>query len=1398
MDNQQQASPSPTSPPPAAPVQRRPHHVWRWVAGTLGALTLLLAAGVAWLWHSDAGTAQLLARVPGLSMSGQRGRLTGGAFSIERLVWQSSTLRVEVQGLSWRNAEWRARPHAGAWVALALDQPRAQRVTVTTSPATEPQPKSKPPQDLKLPLEVVAPAFQIDTLQVGSGAPITGLRADLHVGAGQGGEHRVERLVLERAGVAVRGELRIGAAAPMRLQGVIGAAVAPSAAHPWRAGARLGGTLPAVAIDAQLQAGRDATAQARASLLPFAPWPLASMEARWQGVDLSAFAPGLPKTRLGGEVHTVGEGLQAGGTAGTTTLQLAVRNAEPGPWDAARLPVHSVAARLTGRPGSDVPVALDDMVIELAGAHKAGRVTGHARWDVRQLQLVAELQGVQPAQVLTSAPPLKIGGPLQFTLRGLAAPGQPPASGAQAGRLQGQWQARLEGELDRPHSPPVQLQSEGSFEHRPDGALTLVLDRLAATGGGGAQASARAERSAGGTWHVVSKGDLQRFDPGVWWPAADGGRAGSALSARWQADIQWLATVAGPFLSAVRGRADVAIEPSRLAGVPLQGEGRLNATAEGATLQGRLQAARNTLRLDGRFGGNTPQWQAEVKAPELAALAPLQALMPETAGRWFPRGGVLQGEARVAGSGTALRTQGRLNVDGLRSPALTLAQARAQWQLEGRAPNDPVLLQLQAGGIELGTQRVDRLDARLQGSLASHTFTLDAASPLRPPEWVLAAAQANAPGAAVPAGSALHLALQGHWQPAAEGGRWQGTVQSLQAAPRRGGAPWLAAQGLQGQVQFDAAGQPVQASLAPGRVALFAGGVRWRQARWQAPAAAGQLPRIALDAQVEPLQVAPLLARLQPQFGWQGDLALGGHAVVDSSNGLNADVAIERVRGDLAMQFQGVQRTLGLSALRVALLADRGRWRVSERVEGRNVGLLQGEQSTQAEAGGLLPSAAGPLAGNIEARVPDLAVWTPWLPAGWSVAGQLQATASLAGRVGAPQVSGRVGGQQLAIDNLFQGVHLRDGQVAVALQGDRATVERFVFHGNGDGTLQVTGAARFGDAPSANLHATAQRFRVLDRVDRRVVVSGSADAGFQAQRLAVNGRFRVDEGLVDVSQSDAQQLGDDVVVVNLPPGAPSPFAKRGGAATSASGTSAAKGGSASAPADIDVAVDLGDALRLRGRGIDTGLKGQLRVTTPKGQLAVNGVVRVDGGTYTAYNQNLLIERGTLVFTGDVASPRLDLLAVRPDLDMRVGVQAIGRATDPRVKLYSDAGLSDMDTLTWLVLGRAPEGLGRDDTALLQRAALALYAGDKNSSNKGIVQKLGLDELSLHRGSGDAEGTIVSLGKQLSKRLFVGYERALATAGGTWQLIYRVFGRMTLRARTGDEESVDAVWTWAWE
>jgi translocation and assembly module TamB len=57
--------------------------------------------------------------------------------------------------------------------------------------------------------------------------------------------------------------------------------------------------------------------------------------------------------------------------------------------------------------------------------------------------------------------------------------------------------------------------------------------------------------------------------------------------------------------------------------------------------------------------------------------------------------------------------------------------------------------------------------------------------------------------------------------------------------------------------------------------------------------------------------------------------------------------------------------------------------------------------------------------------------------------------------------------------------------------------------------------------------------------------------------------------------------------------------------------------------------------------------------------------------------------------------------------------------------------------------------------------------------------------------------VVSLCKQVSKRVYVGYERALSAAGGTWELVYRIAGRLMLRAQAGDDSGIDAIWNWRW-
>ena len=168
-----------------------------------------------------------------------------------------------------------------------------------------------------------------------------------------------------------------------------------------------------------------------------------------------------------------------------------------------------------------------------------------------------------------------------------------------------------------------------------------------------------------------------------------------------------------------------------------------------------------------------------------------------------------------------------------------------------------------------------------------------------------------------------------------------------------------------------------------------------------------------------------------------------------------------------------------------------------------------------------------------------------------------------------------------------------------------------------------------------------------------------------------------------------------------------------------------------------------------------------------------------------------------MFTGDVANPRLDVLALRTNVDIDVGVAITGTTQSPRVRLYSNPELSETDKLSWLVLGRDPAGLGRADTAVLQRAAVALLAGEGEAPTDTLMRNLGLDDFSVRQDEDTAgtRETVVSLGKQLSRRWYVGYERGVNATVGTWQLIYRVAQRFTLRAQSGAENALDAIWVW---
>jgi translocation and assembly module TamB len=269
-------------------------------------------------------------------------------------------------------------------------------------------------------------------------------------------------------------------------------------------------------------------------------------------------------------------------------------------------------------------------------------------------------------------------------------------------------------------------------------------------------------------------------------------------------------------------------------------------------------------------------------------------------------------------------------------------------------------------------------------------------------------------------------------------------------------------------------------------------------------------------------------------------------------------------------------------------------------------------------------------------------------------------------------------------------------------------------------------------------------------------------------------------------------VGDDVNGVNRP-----------GSTEEAADDAGGAGSQRQIAVQLDV--DLGKQLRLKGRGVDGRLTGGLRLTTPTNRLRANGTIKVEQGTYAAYGQKLVIERGNVNFVGPLDNPKLDILAMRAQsastvtTDVKVGVMITGTAQDPRIRLYSDPSMSDTEKLSWLILGRGPTELGGADIGLLQTAAVALLSGENAGPGSNIVTALGLDELSVRQSdTATTRETVVNIGKQVSKYWYVGYERNLNATSGSWQLIYRLARRFQVRAQAGIDNALDFIWSFRWD
>ncbi len=633
----------------------------------------------------------------------------------------------------------------------------------------------------------------------------------------------------------------------------------------------------------------------------------------------------------------------------------------------------------------------------------------------------------------------------------------------------------------------------------------------------------------------------------------------------------------------------------------------------------------------------------------------------------------------------------------------------------------------------------------------------------------------------------LEVSLQ---DPALSAGAWRLGLQ--QAVAARGTSDSFALDAGQAvltappAVSGVARGTPTQAMLA------------WQPTRWQTGewTTAGALRGLPL-AWAQVLLGAPL-----GQAGLSGTLLFNGRweAVVGSDLKLKAQLA--RSSGDLTVQAETAegrpaQVAAGLREARLDVQSEAGTVSAQLRWASERAGNLQADLRTQlarltpdgqTEPRWIWPQDA-PLTGQIKAQLPRLGVWSVLAPPGWRLRGAVTADLNVRGTRSDPQLTGSLQADDLALRSVVDGIELGNGRLRAQLEGTRMRIDEFSLQGTGPrgtgGWLRAEGeAAWVNGQPQVSLNTRLERLRVSVRNDRQIMLSGQLQALLADGLPAINGQLKVDQARILLPDEDRPQLGQDVVV-------------RGAAAVQAAGRGPRL------PVKLAVQIDLGDDFLIQGRGVDTRMRGILALlaesmTTPK----LYGTLLTFNGQYRAYGQRLDIEEGVLRFAGPLDNPALDILAIRPNITQRVGVQISGTALLPRVRLYAEPELPEAEKLSWLVVGRSSAS-GGAEAALLQQAAIALLSSRTGTNNGGLAASLGLDELSIRAASNDgdsgtASGGAITLGKRFSRNFYAAYERSLSGAVGTLYLFYDLSRQLTVRAQAGEQAAVDLIFTVPYE
>ncbi|MFT4912949.1 MAG: translocation and assembly module TamB [Brevundimonas sp.] len=399
-----------------------------------------------------------------------------------------------------------------------------------------------------------------------------------------------------------------------------------------------------------------------------------------------------------------------------------------------------------------------------------------------------------------------------------------------------------------------------------------------------------------------------------------------------------------------------------------------------------------------------------------------------------------------------------------------------------------------------------------------------------------------------------------------------------------------------------------------------------------------------------------------------------------------------------------------------------------------------------------------PMSGTVSIQGQIQPIWDLFLGGERSLAGQVNANATLAGSLNEPRLNGRLDLREGTFRDTTTGVRLADMTLASRFDDTTALIEAFSAGDGAGGT--VTGEGRIGlrQGSDSNFELALDNFRIIDNDIARARATGpltvvrATDGDIQ-----LTGRMDIDEARIEANVPGSNGIVRmDVVEINRPGGDPV-----------VDDQARARG--------LQIGLDV--VLRSRGgntvvvgRGLNVAMSVDARVTGSIARPILTGNAAVIRGDYEFAGKRFVFDdQGTVSLSTDPARIRLNLSAVRDDPALTATIRVTGTAESPKIALTSTPSLPQDEILSQVLFGRSASQLSPFEAAQLASGVASLAGGGGFDVIGNLRELAGLDRLSF---GGEASALTVAGGRYITDDVYleiIGGGEGGAAVNVEWQV-----------------------------